>query len=128
VIVGCGMTVGIAVIVVASQLRPEFEAWVRQDLCARLKLVIAVLTLITVGPVLGLAGYCWHLGQRILRAAQYPPPGLRVVRDTPIVTGDAARRRGRLVQWFAAVLGMAALLLAFFLWRLAYILPSTGAT
>jgi hypothetical protein len=75
-----------------------------------------------------LAGYCWHLGQRILRAARYPLPGMRVVRDTPVATGDAARRRGRLAQSFAAVLGVAALLLAFFLWRLACILPPTGAT
>ena len=42
----------------------------------------------------------------------------RLLRDTPVVTGSAAARRGRLLQRLAIVLGFAALLLAFLLWRL----------
>ncbi len=57
-------------------------------------------------------------------AGRYPPPGLRVVRDTPVVVGEAAGRRGRLLQVFAVVMGLAGLLLAFFLWRFVSLLES----
>jgi hypothetical protein len=121
-IVGCATVVGVVLITVARRFRLEFEAWLGQDLSTRLRLVVGALTILTSGPVLGLAGYLWHLGQRIVRAERYPPPGLRLTRDTLVVTGPAAVRRGRLIQLFAAVLGLVALLLAFFLWRLVSIL------
>jgi len=124
-IVACGTVVGVVLITVARRFRPEFETWLEQDLSARLTFVIMTLTSLTTGPVLGLAAYAWHLGRRVLNAERYPPPGLRLIRDTPVVTGPAAGRRGRLIQLFAVVLAFAALLLAFFVWRLATIL--TGA-
>lgn len=87
------------------------------DLRTRVTFVIVALTILTAGPLLGLAWYLWHLGQRILRTEQYPPPGLKVVRDTLVVRGPAAGRRGRFVQLCAVVLGAAAVLLAVSLGR-----------
>jgi hypothetical protein len=40
----------------------------------------------------GVAGLGSTIAIRILRAGQYPPPGLHVVRDTPLRTGRQARR------------------------------------
>ena len=122
VIVGCGALLGIAMIKMAGALRPDLQAWVERDEDVRLRIVLAAVTLLTAGPVLGVAGYLWHLGRRIVRVERYPPPGFRVVRDTPVVIGKAASRHGRLVQAFAAVVGAAGLLLAFFLWRLFFLL------
>ena len=127
VIVGGGALLGVALIRLAGTLRPEFEAWVRQDMSFRPWMVMAVVTLLTAGPVLGLAGFLWRLGRRIVRAERYPPPGLAVLHDTPVVIGHAAARRGRLVQAFAAVLALAGPLLAFFVWRLAYLLRGGAA-
>jgi hypothetical protein len=45
-----------------------------------------------------------------------------MVRDTQVVTGDAAIRQGRLVLGLATTIGVAGVLLAFFLWRLALLL------
>ena len=118
VIVGAGAILGVLLMSVAASLRPDFEAWVRQDLNVRVRMVIFALTLLTAGPALGMAGYFWHLGYRIIRTERYPPPGLRVVRDTLVVSGEAARRRGRLLQALGAVTALASLLLAFFLMRL----------
>ena len=118
VIVGAAAILGVLLMSIAASLRPDFEAWVRQDLKVRLLLVLIELTLLTAVPALVMAGYLWHLGLRIIRAQRYPPPGLRVVRDTLVVSGQAAGRRGRLVQAFGAVIGLASLLLAFFLVRL----------
>ena len=92
--------------------------WVKEDVYVRVRIVTALLMLLTTGPALGGAVYLWRLGQRVVRARQFPPPGLRVVRDTPLLAGERAVRRGRLLQALATTLGVAGLLLAFVLWRL----------
>lgn len=120
------MLAGAVLIALARRFRPEFEAWVRQDSSTRIRLVLVALTIFTSGPLVGLAVYLWRLGGRIVRAERYPPPGLGLMRDTLVVTGPAASRRGRLIQFLAAVLGLVALLLAAFLWRLVSVL-GTGA-
>jgi uncharacterized membrane protein len=38
--------------------------------------------------------YIMFLARRTLRSGQYPPPGMRVIRDTRIRTGAQARRAG----------------------------------
>lgn len=125
-IVGWGAVAGVVVLGIAERLRPEFEAWLEQASSARLTIVSAGVTILVAGPLLGLAAYLLHLGQRIVSAERYPPPGLRRIRDTRVLTGPAASRRGRLIQLLAIVLDMAALLLAFLLWRLMTML-GTGA-
>jgi hypothetical protein len=122
-IVGCGTLIGVALLVVTGWLRPEFEAWLKRDV-SRLTFVAAAVTILTTAPLLGLAAYLWHLGRRILHVDRYPPPGLRFIREAPVVTGPAARRRGRLIQGFAVVLGLAGLLLAFLFWWLVSALPA----
>jgi hypothetical protein len=121
-IVGGGVLLGVVFITIAGECRQAFETWLTQDLRARLRIVTAVLTLLTTGPILAIASYCWRLGGRIVRARRYPPAGLRTLRDTLVLTGEAADRRGRFLQVWAAVMGVAGLLLAFFLWRLVFLL------
>ena len=46
-------------------------------------------------PLVAFAVYLWSLGAKVLRARQFPPPGYRVIRDTPVIGGQAAVLRGR---------------------------------
>jgi hypothetical protein len=69
--------------------------------------------------VIAFAAYLWLLGKRVLRAQQFPPPGFRVVRDTPVMGGPAAVTRGQVIQVLALCLGLAAALLWLFFWWLA---------
>ena len=126
-IVAGGALIGYVLINAAGQRRPEFEAWVQQDPSSRLPMVIAAVVLGTAGPVLGVAAYLWHLGRRIVRTQRYPPPGLRMVRDTLVEVGDAAVRWGRMFQTAAVILGVAGLLLALLLWRV-FLMLRSGAT
>ena len=98
VIVLCGAGIGALLIATAGPFRPEFEAWIQRDMAARLRLVVTALTILTSGPLIGWAGYLWHLGRR----------------------PDA---RAPLVRWLGMTLGLAALLLAFFLWRVVSLFP-----
>jgi hypothetical protein len=122
VVLGAGVAIATAILLVASRFRAPFEAWLVEDLRSRTLVVFAALTIISAGPVLGMAGYLWRLGQRIANSGRYPPPGLRVLHDTEIVDGPQAIRLSRAMKVFGSVLGTAALLLAAFLWRLVFLL------
>jgi hypothetical protein len=122
VVLGAGVAIAAAILLVASRFRGPFEAWLVQDLRSRTIVVFAALTVISAGPVLGLAGYLWRLGQRVATTGRYPPPGLRVVNDTEIVDGLQAARVSRAMKVFGSVLATAALVLAAFLWRLVFVL------
>ncbi len=63
-------------------------------------LFMAVMALLVILP----AGRLWQVGQRVIRTAQYPPPGVRVLRDTRRLGGAAACRRGRAMMITAAAL------------------------
>jgi hypothetical protein len=57
-------------------------------------------------PVAVLAGWSWRYGARVGRAGRFPAPGAKVIRDTPVLMGDAARLRGTALKVLAAFLGL----------------------
>lgn len=57
-------------------------------------------------PVAVLAAWLWVYGARVRRAGRFPPPGAKVLRDTPVLLGDAARLRGMVLKVLAAFLGL----------------------
>jgi hypothetical protein len=65
------------------------------------------------------------LGLRMKRAERFPLPNARVVRDTPVLTGAAARRQARIALVFA--LALSGVLVPVLLMRLTSLLaPGTG--
>lgn len=68
--------------------------------------------------MLWLAASFWRSGGRVRRTAQWPLPGARVIRDTPILRGDAAVTRGRVMQGAGAALFLCAACVSVVAWRL----------
>ena len=99
-IVVIGGAIGAALIVAAQHYRADLEAWVREDLRTRVRLMIAALTLFTSGPLLAMAIYCWR----------------------------AARTGGPILRFVAIFSGGSGLLLAWLLWRFLLILERSAAT
>jgi hypothetical protein len=122
-----GALVGVALVHLAETHRSAFAEWISRDPESRSKLVCIGLTMALAIPTLGLGGYLWRLGDRIVRTARFPVPGTAVLRDTVVLVGDAARRRGRLVQAAAILLLLATAALCHFLWRLLSLLGSAAA-
>ncbi|MBS0192996.1 MAG: hypothetical protein JSR34_01990 [Proteobacteria bacterium] len=56
--------------------------------------------------LLAVAWYAWRYAQRILRSAQYPPPGGWVWGATLVLRGDAARARALQMVFCAALLAL----------------------
>jgi hypothetical protein len=67
-------------------------------------------------PVTLLAVWMWLHGGRVVRAGRYPAPGSKVIRDTVVAHGDAARLRGtalRVLAVFLALLSAGTLIAAY---------------
>lgn len=106
--VAAAIVVGGAVLWTFDAYRPELMDWLLEDPPARLGWLIGGLGVLTL-PVYLFAWGFWTMGRAVVSSERYPPPGMRVVRDTRVVTGRAAVRRGRWLQGGAvavAVLGI----------------------
>jgi hypothetical protein len=122
VVVTC---VGALLIMGFERYRIPLRDWVLADLgpsAHRLKLVLVLLTALLLAPLLAVAAYLWSLAGKVIRARAFPPPGLRLIRDTPVITGASAIARGRLLQVLALGGGIASVVLGLLLWRLASLL------
>ena len=117
-----GTAVGALLIAGFEHFREPFLEWLSSEpaeTVRRAKLAIYVSVFFLTAPAIAFAIYFWKFGARVLRAQQFPPPGFRVIRDTPVVRGRGAMIRGHLIQILAVCLGMSAALLCLFFWRLA---------
>lgn len=74
--------------------------------------------------LVGLAAYLWRQGGQIRAAGRFPLPGQKVVRDTPVVEGAAARHRGLILQGLGGALLVAAVVLWLAVGRLSLVLAA----
>lgn len=58
-------------------------------------------------PFLLASVWAWRLGTRVLDEGRFPPQQMKVVRDTVVLRGVHARRRGRVLQGLGVVLAAA---------------------
>lgn len=109
------MALSVAVVAMVALVMDDWLAGVmlrdpalaRPVIAGALRWVTAVVAL----SVAAFAVYAWLLGRRITSARRFPPPGMAVMRDTVVLDGAPARRRGLLIQGIAIALAALALLL-----------------
>ena len=103
-----------------------FREWILENPESRVPLTMTMLGVLFTLPLVGFAVYLWRMTTRVLAERTFPPSGYLVIGKSDTVTGDAAIRRARVLQWLAVFIVVMALLLVFQLWRLAVLLaPST---
>ena len=108
-------------VLVIERARDDFLVWSSDAEILRnhVAYVWIVAAVVMVAPLLVLTVYCLWLARRVLATQRFPAPGASVIRDTPVLYGDAARRRGRLLQCLGAILALFAGAITLLLWRLA---------
>lgn len=90
---------------------------------ARLSTVIKTLAIVTGFALLSVAAWLFRLSWRIYRAERFPLLGMRVIRPTRVVRGEAARVRAFLGFATAGLIGVLGYVAALLLWRLTTRLP-----
>lgn len=116
-----GTAVGGLLIAGFEHFREPFREWLMSEpaeTARRAKLAIYASAVVLCVPVIVFAIYLWRLGAKVLRAQQFPPPGFRVIRDTPVVGGQDAVTRGHVLQVLAVCLGAGGAVLCWFFWWL----------
>jgi len=114
-----------------EHFREPYSEWLASEpaeTARRAKLAITISVFVLSAPAIVAAIYFWLLGAKVLRAQQFPPPGFRVIRDTPIVRGPAAVTRGHVIQVLAVCLGVSAGVLCLFFWWFAQTIGQGSAT
>lgn len=117
-----GTCVGALLILCFERYHIELRDWILSEPEAsaqRAKLVLLGVAALLLAPLLGFAAYVWSVGSRAVRSREFPPAGVRVIRDTTVIRGESAVSRGRLLEALALGCGIAAVALALLLWRLA---------
>lgn len=102
----------------------------RTDPMEATRMMLAVSRLLGAGvAVVCFATAIWlaWLSAGIRRAERFPLPGARVVRDTPVLTGAAARRQSRIALVFSLALLVGGVVVPILLMRLTSLLaPGAG--
>lgn len=80
------------------------------------------------GPLVAFSAYGYWIAYRVYADQRFPPVGMAVVRDTPIIEGQAARRRARLLAALTTALLVASVALPVTLVRAVAVLRETIAT
>ena len=88
---------GVAVVgLVAIQwgLPKLMEAIANQEPATAIQL-LQVLVVATFAPALPMAYLAYKVARRVKSSQRFPPPGMAVIRDTQVLTGEAAKRLAR---------------------------------
>jgi hypothetical protein len=120
---------GAALIVGFERYRTPLRDWFLskpEKLALRLRLLFLLCAAFVSVPLFGIAVYLWSFGGKVVRARRFPPPGHRVIRDTPILKRQAALSRGRSLKVLAGCIAVAGALLWFLLWPLASVLGASA--
>lgn len=118
-IVVLGAVVGGIAILAFDRYRPWLEQWILSDperAGQRITAVTILLVLMLTIPSYAFAAHLWVRGRRVRRSRRFPLEGERVFRDTPILHGEAAAVRGRVLECLAAALAVMATGIGVALW------------
>jgi len=113
--------VGAGLVIVFRIFTSSIILWIAEDhskTLLRAKLFFSLSILFTSIPLIGFAAYFWKLGRLITFYERFPPPNTRVIMDTRIIRGDAARKRGKVVQLFSVLLIVIAIELLLSFWKI----------
>lgn len=122
-IVVLGIAAGAVLLLWFEQALPALIAWATGNPdqgAARAKLLLALIGTVIVVPLAGFAAYLWFLGERISKSGRFPLPSMKVVRDTVVVTGQAAVTRSRFVKALAVFLAISVIGMLCMLWWFMY--------
>lgn len=92
------------------------------DQLSRRPFLLPIAGTVMVLPLALFALYLFYQGSQICSTRRYPRMGQKVIRDTPVLTGPAAVKRGRFVQVLAVLLFVIVACVPILLWEIAHLL------
>ncbi len=127
-IVAGAVLIGGVTVYLLEKNRPRLAAWFeeRVEFWLAHPEVIAFGCFVLMLPVIGVAIYLWRFGATVVAAKRFPPPGIRVVRDTVILLDARAIYRGRLMQVLSVLLLVSSVSFPVVVWYVLRLLGNAG--
>lgn len=123
--VGIVMLLGASIIMGAERYSDRLLAWLKDhQFFIDSPIIVFIFSLIILFPMVVAGTYLLTVGRRATRAQRFPPPGYRVIRDTPILQGPQGIRRGQLLQVMGLCLICCGALILFVIWKVFLFLAS----
>lgn len=69
-------------------------------------------------PLFGFGYYAWQMGVKVISAKRFPPPGMKVIKDTVVIKGRRAVSRGRALQVCGVILWGTAIAFPIAFWQI----------
>jgi peptidoglycan biosynthesis protein MviN/MurJ (putative lipid II flippase) len=82
-------------------LTKEYIAQLEPETASRAMKTTLVMVFLTIIPI---ALYILAFGRKVMQHERFPPPGVKVIKDTKIIEGKKARARGRVLVVLSLVL------------------------
>lgn len=119
-LLGIAAVLGLCAILVFEHFQQDFQAWLEDNIeyLLRNPYVVFLAALLFLSPLIAAAVYLLVLANRTVRAQRFPPPNVAVSRDTAVLEGSQAVRRGRILQFLSILLLLAAIVFPFILWSI----------
>lgn len=103
---------------VALALLPAaLSSYGRRSSSSALGVLVAVLAVVCASAG-GIGVFVFRRGRRVAREGRFPVSGEGVMRDTVVLSGEAALRRGRILEALGVTLVLVAVALSMLSWRL----------
>lgn len=118
ILIGVAAIVGTGAIFLLERYRGDLEVYLERnaDYLVAHPEILALGLFILLLPIIFFSLYLWRHGSSVVVARRFPPPGMAVTRDTPVLSGMAGVRRGRIIQVLALLLMSCSVGLPLFLW------------
>jgi hypothetical protein len=99
------LVLSLPTLLLLQKFEPMLRHWSDRpaELSAQLPLIALVLYVLVL-PMLLLCFWLWHFANRVIAGKRFPPAGGKVNRDTRILGGEAALKRGRIIKILATIL------------------------
>jgi hypothetical protein len=93
----------------------RISEWAREHLfqLAQQPTFLFLVAFVLMLPLVGAAVHVYRLAGRVVTSQRMPPPGQKVIKDTPIITGSKAVRQGRSMQVIAVLMAVIGILFPF---------------
>ncbi|MBI1397573.1 MAG: hypothetical protein GC151_16490 [Betaproteobacteria bacterium] len=85
----------------------------------RVRIVLLTPAVLLALPLIAFGIRFWTMGSKSIRTKEFPPPGVHVLRDTPVVRGNGAASRGQALRIVALGLTVAAIVVCTLVWQTA---------
>jgi len=109
-LVGITTLFGFCAMLAFEYYQDDFQSWLELNIgyLVQNAYVVFLVAVVFISPVIVAGIYLLFLGNRIVRSQRFPIPGHAVIRDTQVLRGLRAIRRGRIIQLLSLLLLVAA--------------------